>query len=73
MKRLIESGIKIVDRIIGGFPVPSLITVIADPIATPELIIYSMCDYYVPNFKNKEFVKSEEETLGYSLKIVGKG
>lgn len=70
MKRLKESGIKIVDRIIGGFPVPSLITVIVDPIATPELIIYSMCDYYVPNFKDEEFVRSEVETLGYSLKMI---
>ncbi len=70
MKRLVESGIRIIDRIIGGFPVPSLITVVVDPLATPELIIYSMCDYYVPNFKSEEFVREEIKILGYDLKIV---
>ena len=53
MKRIVESGIRIVDRVIGGFPLPSFITVIVDPLATPELLIYGMCDYYIPSFKRK--------------------
>ncbi len=70
MKRLVESGIKVVDRIIGGFPVPSLISVIVDPLATPELIVYGMCDYYVPKFKRPHIVSEEAKVLGYGLEVV---
>jgi hypothetical protein len=70
MKRIVESGIRIVDRVIGGFPLPSFITVIVDPLATPELLIYGMCDYYIPSFKSKDIVINEAKTLGYNFEIV---
>ncbi|ADB57801.1 hypothetical protein [Archaeoglobus profundus] len=70
MKRKIESGIKIVGRITGGFPVPSFITVLIDPLATPELLIYGMCDYYVPSFKTNDIVMNEAKALGYSFEVV---
>ena len=70
MKRIVESGIRIVDRVIGGFPLPSFITVIVDPLATPELLIYGMCDYYIPGFKSKDIVINEAKTLGYNFEIV---
>ncbi|RLI85840.1 MAG: hypothetical protein DRP01_05405 [Archaeoglobales archaeon] len=69
MKRIVESGIKIVDRSVGGFPIPSLITVVVDPLATPELLIYSMCDYYVPRFKDPKSVLRESEVLGYKVEV----
>ncbi|WP_457549745.1 hypothetical protein [Archaeoglobus sp.] len=70
MKKIVESGIRIVDRITGGFPIPSFVTVVVDPLATPELLIYGMCDYYVPNFKSKDVVVREAETLGYNIEVV---
>ncbi|WP_456328663.1 hypothetical protein [Archaeoglobus sp.] len=70
MKRIVESGIKIVDRVVGGFPIPSFITVLIDPLATPELLIYSMCDYYIPSFKSRDVVVKEAETLGYSFEVI---
>ncbi len=70
MKRIIESGIKIVDRVIGGFPIPSLVSVTVDPLATPELIVYGMCEYYVPNFKDGSLVERETNTLGQNLKVL---
>lgn len=69
MKRIVESGIKIIDRSIGGFPIPSLLTVLTDPLATPELLIYSMCDYYIPKFKDEELILREASELGYEIEV----
>ena len=71
MKKIVESGIKIVDRNVGGFPIPSLITILTDPLATPELLIYGMCEYYIPKFKDKEIILNEAKILGYNIKVVG--
>jgi archaellum biogenesis ATPase FlaH len=70
MKKIVQSGIKVIDRTVGGLPSPSLILVLIDPLATPELLIYDMCDYYVPSVKSKDIVENEIKTLGCDVKVI---
>jgi len=70
--KIVESGIKIIDKLLGGFPFPSTILVILDPLSTPELFIYNLCrgGYYFAFFKSAKIIEEEIGKLGIELNVI---
>jgi len=69
---LVECGIRVVDRIVGGLPFPSTILVVSDPLSTPEMFLYSLSrgGYYLASLKSAEVVKTEMDELKFEAEII---
>lgn len=72
ISELMPSGIRIIDRVLGGFPIPSTILVVSDPIASPELILYNFSNggYYFASVKSPKIIETEMRDLGFNSKII---